>query len=139
MLNKNKINSIRGVDTVSRVEKLLAKHGLSWWKITRWTRFIFSVYIQILNLHDSIWDTVASYTCLVSLCKINNSPRVVCVFWASRFLLLTHKNIYPYYRDRTKIHYLIRIITDVIHDYPRYYSQTLWEIMHVYIILWDYI
>ena len=28
-LNENKINAVRGVDTVSRIEKLPAEHGLS--------------------------------------------------------------------------------------------------------------
>ena len=50
MLNKNKINTIRGIDTVSRVEKFLAEHGLSRWKITKWTRFIFSVFLQIYSI-----------------------------------------------------------------------------------------
>ena len=45
VLNVNKINTTRGTDTVSCAEKLPAEHGLLFWKMTKWTRFIFSVYI----------------------------------------------------------------------------------------------
>ena len=46
VLNENKINTVRRIDTVSRVEKLPAKHGLSCWKMTKWTRFFFSVFCK---------------------------------------------------------------------------------------------
>ena len=47
VLNENKIKTIRGIDTVSRVEKLPAEHGVSCWKITKWIRLIFSVLILL--------------------------------------------------------------------------------------------
>ena len=43
VLNENKSNMIRGIETISRAEKLPGKYGLSCWKYTKWTRFIFSV------------------------------------------------------------------------------------------------
>ena len=43
-VHETKINTIREIDTVTRAEKLPAEHGLSCWKTTQWTRFIFSVY-----------------------------------------------------------------------------------------------
>ena len=46
-LNENKINTIRGIDTISRAEKLQTEHGLSYWKFTKWTRFSISVSVAI--------------------------------------------------------------------------------------------
>ena len=49
VLTENKINTIRGIDTVCRIEKSPAEQGLSCWKITNWTRFIFSVKSMMAN------------------------------------------------------------------------------------------
>ena len=37
------MNAIRVVGTASRVEILLAEHGVSCWKVIKWTRLVYSV------------------------------------------------------------------------------------------------
>ena len=49
VLNEDKINTVREIDIVSCVEKLPDEHGLSCWKITKWTRLVFSVIPQVIE------------------------------------------------------------------------------------------
>ena len=71
VLNEKKINIIIGIDTVSRVEKLPAEHGLSCWKITKWTRFILSVWRKSPYIIQKIYAFGHGFRMKVAISSIN--------------------------------------------------------------------